>query len=1011
MAVSLVFTGWQQPILPFVASWLFQHYTASDGTVDLSRLVLVTPGTRSGRRLLELLVERVEAAGKSTGRTASRPPGEQASAPGRFLPRVLIPPELVTVGGLPERLYTPTLRLADPLEALLIRARMLQEEGTEALAQLAMRLPPDAPLREWMALARDLQRLEGELATELLSPADVSERCEQLQIPFDHARWQALGWLSERYEARLEAHGLTDRERARRQALREGPLASEKTLCLVSLPDLSGLASAFLQRARSEIVSFVFAPVELREGFDPVGVLRSSFWQSRKIALRPEQVQVVDRPRDQASSVLQVLERLNGQYTPDQITIGMADEGLTSLVERALELAGVAARPATGSPLNRSALSQLLDAMAGLLEQERPDRLASLLRHPDMEPLCYRALRQDASTSGLDGPPAGHEPGAGSLPARPGWDWLTLLDRFTGERLPQSLPDSLVEELRMLQPSGEGADEAMETAASPGQTLPDSWKPLVVLTKLVRELLPRPKVRASLAYWAEELRRVLRRVYGHRRLKRYDAQDSRLIHALEAVIGTLRAWERLTSDDGPGGNLLAAEAIRLLLEQLDGTMIPAVEEPLAVELLGWLELALDDAPVLAVVGVNEGRVPASTSADPFLPDRLRRELGLVDNAHRYARDALLLQQMLASRPHVTLIAGRRSAEGDPLVPSRLLFADEPRVVASRILTFYETEPDQARAPAKLWLMPGRPDDPRVPGYRVPPPEALAQPLSRLRVTAFRAWLACRYRFYLQHVLKLEGLNDQALELDGMHFGVLAHAVLQHFGQGPVKDSQDGDQIRRFLDDALDTTVRQTFGYTLRPAVEIQVHFLRQRLERFAGWQAEERRQGWQIQAVESRLSHTITVDGRPFILEGQVDRIDRHGNGQHRILDYKTPDKLKNPSETHLKKGLEGTLEWVDLQLPLYQWMAEGQGLTGPEASLGYVSLAADANPSNMLQTADWNSEQLVQARQRAVEVIRRLRAGDFWPPNDEISDEQYASLTFEHCVDRRSFRLEVMED
>jgi len=64
-----------------------------------------------------------------------------------------------------------------------------------------------------------------------------------------------------------------------------------------------------------------------------------------------------------------------------------------------------------------------------------------------------------------------------------------------------------------------------------------------------------------------------------------------------------------------------------------------------------------------------------------------------------------------------------------------------------------------------------------------------------------------------------------------------------------------------------------------------------------------------------------------------------------------------------------------------------------------------------MLQEADWTAEQLAEARQRAVSVIRSLRAGRFWPPNEEISDEQYASLTFEHCVDRTSFRLDVLED
>ena len=90
----------------------------------------------------------------------------------------------------------------------------------------------------------------------------------------------------------------------------------------------------------------------------------------------------------------------------------------------------------------------------------------------------------------------------------------------------------------------------------------------------------------------------------------------------------------------------------------------------ACPLMGWLELALDDAPVLLLTGMHEGAVPAGGTAHPLLPDTLRRRLGLPDSRRRQARDAFLLRVLLESRPHAHLVVapaggGRRAAAAQP----------------------------------------------------------------------------------------------------------------------------------------------------------------------------------------------------------------------------------------------------------------------------------------------------------------------------------------------------------
>ena len=101
----------------------------------------------------------------------------------------------------------------------------------------------------------------------------------------------------------------------------------------------------------------------------------------------------------------------------------------------------------------------------------------------------------------------------------------------------------------------------------------------------------------------------------------------------------------------------------------------------AVELLGWLELPTDTAPAVIVTSLNEGFVPKSLNSDLFLPNSLRRRLQINDNQRRYARDAYALSVLLASRDEVQLIVGRRDADGNPLFPSRLLFAADEQTIA------------------------------------------------------------------------------------------------------------------------------------------------------------------------------------------------------------------------------------------------------------------------------------------------------------------------------------------
>jgi inactivated superfamily I helicase len=107
-----------------------------------------------------------------------------------------------------------------------------------------------------------------------------------------------------------------------------------------------------------------------------------------------------------------------------------------------------------------------------------------------------------------------------------------------------------------------------------------------------------------------------------------------LASALERVGEALAELEEV-----PAGLELAAleasEAHELVLRALRGQRVPPMPldaGPAAVEIVGWLDLPLVDAPALILTGFNDGQIPQSVGAHAFLPDALRASLRLPGDA-------------------------------------------------------------------------------------------------------------------------------------------------------------------------------------------------------------------------------------------------------------------------------------------------------------------------------------------------------------------------------------------
>lgn len=852
--------------------------------------------------------------------------------------QTLRPPTIVTPEVFPELLYPTKRPLADALTQQLAWAKALQQAEPQERSAFLSHPPDEKDLPRWLAAADVLRRLHLELAADGLSCWQVLERAGGLEEFAEQARWQALSRLQRRYLDLLDALGQWDVQTARLVAIERREIATQRQVILLGTVDLNLAHRQMLAQIADRVTALVAAPPELAERFDPLGCLRPEAWRHARLDLPDEQIERVDGPAEQAEAAVAWLASLDGVYRPDEIVLTLPDRALAPHLARQLALVGLRSRDPLGRTVGQTGPFQLLEAVARYASTWRFEDLAALVRHPDMQDWLLAQLRRQ-----------GHK----------AFDLITALDRFASQRLPARLhPDQL---------SADDPDEDMRAL-------------LAALRPLVSPLAGRPRL---LSRWAEPLRQVLAEVYGRWEVDRDDPGGAALWQSLSALRQALDALALLPQALQGKVESLAACHVALATVAADPIAPPA--DPEAIEMIGWLDLPLDDAPAALITTFNEGWIPSSATADVFLPNRLRELLGLVHNDRRLARDAYAAVLVTASRRALRWLVARHDTEGNPLAPSRLLFLTDDATAFRRAAQMFRPLPAQ---PARTsWLDASPP--PEQSSLVVPRPLPLSEPITELRVTQFRDYLACPYRFYLRHLRRLRRLDDRMPELDAAQFGDLAHAVLEQFGHADeahaLRNSDNARQIAKFLITQLEKLAAARYGPRwVRPAVQVQWEQLRLRLEAFAEWQAQRAGEGWQIIYSEdaqagTALATTLTVDGQPFTIRGRMDRVDYHPR-QHVlcVLDYKTSEAGNGPQKTHRPRG-----RWVDLQLPLYRHLVEGAPNLPrhvEQIALGYVLLPGDPQKVGLAE-ADWSEEELAEADALAEEVIRRVRAEEFWPP------------------------------
>ncbi len=377
---------------------------------------------------------------------------------------------------------------------------------------------------------------------------------------------------------------------------------------------------------------------------------------------------------------------------------------------------------------------------------------------------------------------------------------------------------------------------------------------------------------------------------------------------------------------------------------------------------GWLELPYLDADELIIAGFQEGCVPESIVGHAFLPDSLRKGLGLECNESRAARDREILRLALACRAPEAVTIGIHSidASGDVVRPSRLLFlCEDVEELIARVKAFYElragTAPTRAADLPYAWRL----------KLAIPPEHA---PLEHTSPSSLDAYLACPFTYFLKRTFG-EKADDRAEELDPREFGELAHKALERWGRSELKDSEDSDAIATALTDEVDRLLTGRFGAGVPAIVALQGESIKARLRNFAEIQVARHREGWRIVALEEPL----TVRYGETTVHGRVDRIDRNGStGDWCVIDYKTWETERTNVDS--------------VQLPLYVAMLDacGKGVFAEASRLKISSCYCILGKTReqVLFSSGTDGASLPEAEEKIRGLIAGIERGVFWPPS-----------------------------
>ena len=437
-------------------------------------------------------------------------------------------------------------------------------------------------------------------------------------------------------------------------------------------------------------------------------------------------------------------------------------------------------------------------------------------------------------------------------------------------------------------------------------------------------------------------------------------------------------------------------AVRRWIE--DQTFVPSPDDGSGVHLLDDRAVRYGDFEDVASVGVVDQDWPERPRRNIFYPPALLKSLGWPSEQDRRAAGDARFLDLLTTASRRTMVSTftldedalvSRSMQLDEIPRARLSSVarapfEDARVFADEALSLepiaFAPFQGEARSWADLRTKRSPADAPDFHGT------ARDIPARAWSVSAIETYLDCPFKFFAQHILKLEEEPEDEEVMDPRRQGQFVHNVFERFFA-----AWQGAGHRAVTPENLDAA-RQMFTAVVDRALErlpnAEAGLERTRLlgspaaaglgEAVLRMEAER-----PLAVVERLLEHKLTgdftfatADGpRTIALRGKADRLDLLGDGTFRLIDY----KLGWPPQ----RGRA-------LQLPIYSLCAEQRlvGHKGKDWQLREAAYLAFKGPKRVVPLFSSPADRarvLAEAQQRLADTVDAIERGDFPPMPDDV--------------------------
>ncbi|MBE0496272.1 MAG: PD-(D/E)XK nuclease family protein [Campylobacterales bacterium] len=360
----------------------------------------------------------------------------------------------------------------------------------------------------------------------------------------------------------------------------------------------------------------------------------------------------------------------------------------------------------------------------------------------------------------------------------------------------------------------------------------------------------------------------------------FEEESTQVKEQLHEALGCM---ERVLS---AAPSLHFAEVLTLFLRHLEGLRVDDVTGG-PVTVMGVLETRGVAYRGVIVPDFNDDLVPRRSEKDLFLSSLVRHHAGLPDKEDREQLQRYYYMRLFSNASCVAI----SYVANEEKLPSRFLHA------------LNATE-EMYDAHLGRLLMPYVPARVRNEEEIEAKHDPFAKPLSATRL---KTLLTCKRRYYYRYVQRIEEPTLPVDMLEPMEVGKALHVSLEKacaHGQFGVSEAVNAKIVTQAVEEA--------FGKSTLWRLEKEVW--KERLKSFCANEAERYLVGWRPWKLEERLETTFAG----VRLEGAIDRIDRHVDGELEVLDYKTG--------TTLKSGPKSTQNMVDFQMQFYFLLASTLG-------------------------------------------------------------------------------------